>query len=349
MTTPRVQLGFTRPVTEIKEYLDLVDAAEEVDADIIGLGDGQDLWLELYTTLALTAANTKRARLGPTVTNPLTRHPAVTASAIATLHQYTEGRAYLGISTGLSALRNIGMKAATTDEMEAYIRAVQGLTAGETVDWKGSKLKLSWKPKRVPVFVGGQGPRVLGMAGRVADGAIVGGGVTSPEKVRQMQGYVEAGAKQAGRKMQDLEMWWLVRVVVAPSVEEGINMMRDYLSGHGAHSYQAATTLAEAPPEVQEQIHVLEREYKWQEHLTGKIGPDGMTDNARLLERTGIKQWLANRFVITGPPEHCVAGLQRLVDAGAHNFMIPQVLPGHRESTRLLGETVFPAFRTPRG
>ena len=85
MAAPRVQLGFTRPVTEIKEYLDWVEAAEEVGADVIGLGDGQDLWLELYTTLALTAGKTKRARLGPTVTNPLTRHPAVTASAIATL------------------------------------------------------------------------------------------------------------------------------------------------------------------------------------------------------------------------------------------------------------------------
>ena len=55
--------------------------------------------------------------------------------------------------------------------------------------------------------------------------------------------------------------------------------------------------------------------------------------------------WLANRFVITGPPEHCIKGLQGLIDAGATKFMIPQVLPNPMASTRLLGEQVFPAFR----
>ena len=65
----------------------------------------------------------------------------------------------------------------------------------------------------------------------------------------------------------------------------------------------------------------------------------------RLLESTGIKHWLAKRFVITGAPQDCINGLKELAGAGAYNHIIPQVLPGQVESTRLLGKHVFPAFR----
>jgi 5,10-methylenetetrahydromethanopterin reductase len=345
MAGPNVQFGFSRSATRLDEYLEWVRVADEAGADIIGFGDGQDLWVDPYVTLTLTAANTSRARVGPTVTNPVTRHPAVTAGAIASLQQFSGGRAFLGIGTGLSALRNIGEKSATVAELEEYIRAVQGLTSGKTVEYRGESLRMNWDPPRVPVFVGGRGPRVLHMAGRVADGVIVGGGVTSGDTVRKLLGHIRAGADAAGRDMSELEIWWLTRVVLAPSEAEGTDMMRDYLAGFAAHGYQNPRTLAEAPTDVQEKIHMMERGYRWDEHLAHKPGDSGISFNAALLEEQGIKEWLAHRFVITGPPEHCVKGLRELVEAGAVNFIIPQVLPNPKGSTKALGEQVFPAFR----
>ena len=345
MATPKVRLGLGRPSTKLSDYLAWLKVAEEYDPDILGYGDGQELWNELYVVLTLTAVHTKRAMFGSLVTNPVTRDPGVTASAIATLQDYSGGRAYLGIATGLSALRNGGLKAARMSDLEEYVRAVQGLTAGKTVSYRGRSVRIQWGPSRVPVFIGARGPKGLALAGRVADGVIVGGGVTSAEVIRKLLGQIRAGCDSVGRDMSELQIWFLTRVVVAPSREAGVDMMRDYLAGHAAHSYAAPSILAEAPKDVQEKIHVMERGYKWGEHLIGKPGPDGLTDNARLLESTGIKNWLANRFVITGSPKDCIAGLRELAGAGATNHIIPQVLPGQMESTRLLGQHVFPAFR----
>jgi 5,10-methylenetetrahydromethanopterin reductase len=340
-----IELGFARAATDIKEYLAWVDLAEQMGADVIGFGDGQDLWTELFVTLSLAAARTKHAKLGAAVSNPLTRHPSVTAGALATLQHYTDGRAFHGIGTGLSALRNIHTRGARVGQLEEYVRAVRDLTAGRTATWHGEPLHLTWEPRPVPVWIGARGPRMLQMAGRSADGVIVGGGVTSGAVVKQLLAPIEAGAKESGRALADLDVWWLTRVVVAPSEEEGIDMMRDYLAGYAAHGFENPTNRAEVPPDILPKIEFMEQSYRWSEHLAGQAHPGEVSFNAQLLEDQGIKHWLAKRFVITGPPEHCINGLQELIEAGATKFMIPQVLPGPMESTRLLGEKVFPAFR----
>ena len=59
--------------------------AERWGFDGLLLADSENLVGDPYVELALAAQATERLRLGPAVTNPLTRHPAVTASAIATL------------------------------------------------------------------------------------------------------------------------------------------------------------------------------------------------------------------------------------------------------------------------
>ena len=340
-----MKFGFVRPSTRIGEYLDWVRTAEKYSPDLMAFGDGQELWNELYVSLTLTAERTKKALVGPMVTNAVTRDPTVTASAMATLQEYTGGRAFVGIGTGLSALRSSGLKASLLADLEEYVRAIQDLTAGKKISYHGRAMRIQWSPPRVPVFIGARGPKGLALAGRIADGVIVGGGVTRGEVIRKVLSQIRAGSESAGRDMAELQVWFNTRVVVASSKAAGIDDMRDYLAGHAAHSYHAPSILAEAPRQIQEQIHVMERGYKWDEHLIGRVGPDGMTDNARLLESTGIKGWLADRFAIIGTPEDCVAGLRELGEAGALNHIIPQVISNQKESTRLLGEYIFPKFR----
>src|SRR2546425_5232898 len=83
MATGPVQLGFTRAATDINEYLEWAKLAERVGADVIGFGDGQELWNELYVSLSLLAATTTTPLIGATVSNPITRSPSLTASALA--------------------------------------------------------------------------------------------------------------------------------------------------------------------------------------------------------------------------------------------------------------------------
>ena len=66
--------------------------SEEAGFDVIWVPDSQSLYRELYVSCAICAANTTRVLLGPNVTNPLTRHPATAASAIATVDEFSGGR-----------------------------------------------------------------------------------------------------------------------------------------------------------------------------------------------------------------------------------------------------------------
>src|SRR5437899_2795419 len=89
------------------------------------LADSQNLNADIWVELALAGAATSRLRLGPGVTNPVTRNPAVTASAVATLHQETGGRAVLGLGRGDSALTQIGRHPVPVGDLERALTDVQ--------------------------------------------------------------------------------------------------------------------------------------------------------------------------------------------------------------------------------
>ncbi len=106
--------------------------AEQVGFESIWLTDTQLICRELYVTLAACATSTTRLRLATGVTVPRTRHPSVTAGALATLSELSGGRALAGISVGHSALRNIGHVPARIAELADYVGTVRQLLAART-------------------------------------------------------------------------------------------------------------------------------------------------------------------------------------------------------------------------
>ena len=85
-------------------------AAERNGFDIFLLTDSQNLRGDVYTQLALCAKATSSIMLGTGVTNPITRHAAVTAASIMSVQAESDGRAILGIGRGDSAVLHIGRK-----------------------------------------------------------------------------------------------------------------------------------------------------------------------------------------------------------------------------------------------
>ena len=94
------------------------ERAEQRGWDGILFADSQNLAGDVYVTLALAAEATGRIAIGTGVTNPYTRHPAVTAASIATIQELTEGRAVLGIGRGDSALAYLGLAPAPVPVFE---------------------------------------------------------------------------------------------------------------------------------------------------------------------------------------------------------------------------------------
>src|SRR5436305_4310487 len=116
---------------------DVARQGEQWDFAGLLVADSQNLTADIWVELALAGAATSTLRVGPGVTNPLTRHLAVTASAAATLQAETGGRATLGVSQGDSALRQVGLRRLSVDEVEHALEILQGLLRGGQahVDW----------------------------------------------------------------------------------------------------------------------------------------------------------------------------------------------------------------------
>lgn len=321
-------------------YANEVAVADEVGFDLICGGDSQSVYREVYVSLSVAAMRTRRALLGPMVTNPITRHPAVTASAIASIDELSGGRAMLGIGSGDSAIRNLGEKAAKLAELRAYIETLQALLRGEAVDWHGKRIHTSWISRPVPIYISAEGPKTLELAGAVADGVCMHTG-TTPEIVADSIGHVRRGAEKAGRDPDSIDIWAMLKTAVADTREEALAEIRMGLAGSAHHAFRFGLEGKYVPEELQEPVLELVRRYDTTQHEVW----DGA--NRVLSDELGITDFLADRFALVGTPEQCIERLRSIRDAGLHQVILPALGPDPADMLRRLGEEVFPALRQP--
>lgn len=177
---------------------------EELGYDHLWLTDSSLHSRSCYAYLALAARETQRVTLGTAVTNPLTRHPAITAASIATIDDISAGRALLGIGAGDRPVEALGFRPARVEDMRRSVEAIRRLLAGDTVDMATERFTLDDAHLRfparadLPVFLSASGPRMLELAGEIADGVILLAGLFE-EGVRFAIERIDAGASRAGR------------------------------------------------------------------------------------------------------------------------------------------------------
>ena len=188
---------------------------------------------EVYSTLAVLALNTSRVKLGTCVTDPYARHPALTAMAIATLDEISNGRALLGFGAGISGFAEIGIvRKKPARAMRESIELIRRLLLGETVDFKGEVIgfeggKLSFKPirARIPVYVASNGPLGQRMTGAVADGAIM-EGCGSPAEAKAFREILAQGAAKAGRDPKQVKVIARLNTCIAPDGQAARDAVR---------------------------------------------------------------------------------------------------------------------------
>ena len=215
-----------------KELVSLARRIEEWGYDYLWLAD-ERFFREVYSSLTLCALNTTRIKLGPCVTDPYSRHPALTAQAIATLDEISEGRAMLGIGAGVSGFAELGIERSRPAlAIREAISLVRGLLAGETVDYQGRTIRLNhgalnFLPPRadLPVYVASNSPRGLQLAGELANGAIVSSCVTSAT-VGYALGLIAEGAAKTGRSIDDLDRVARLNCCICPDRQEALNGVR---------------------------------------------------------------------------------------------------------------------------
>lgn len=132
--------------------------------------------------MAACAAATARIELGIGVWNPYLRHPAQIAMEISAFDELAQGRAALGIGSGLAApIKRLGIdNTRPLGALRDTFAIVRGLLGGGSVTYKGSvfsveDVKLSYKPPRLdlPLLMAARGERALALCGKIADGLMV--------------------------------------------------------------------------------------------------------------------------------------------------------------------------------
>jgi len=276
----------TEPVQSVVRYARM---AEEAGFESIWLVDTHLICRELYVTLAACATATTQLKLASGVTVPLTRHPSVTASGLASLHELSDGRALGGISTGHSALRNIGHKPVRITELADYIATVRTLLRGESARFdSGTDGAISWlaEPAEVPLHVAATGPVLTRAAAGMADGVIMLRGA-APHLIDEGVAIVDQGLEDSQRSRDEIEVTAWVYV--------GID--EDPLRAHDQVRARVAAVLrmgdvARFEGEDRDVVNRLRAAYDMFAHA------DSMPEHASL-----VPERMLDRYAVAGTPD----------------------------------------------
>ncbi len=301
--------------------------------------DSPLLWEEPYVIYSAALAATRSITVGPMVTNPVTRDVAVTAASYATLNEMFGNRTICGIGRGDSAVRVTGRRPATVAELREAIPVIQGLANGREVEYAGAHLRLSWNPRsRTPVWVAAYGPKMLAVAGEVADGFIL--QLADPAIAAWSIAAVRKAAVDAGRDPGEVRI-----CVAAPAyVTDGSptqqahayeqcrwfggmvgNHVADIVARYGADGANVPRDLTD---------YIRDREgYDYNEH-----GRAGNTHT------TFVPDTIIDRFCLIGTVEHQVARLEQLRDLGVDQFALYLQHDAQDEVLRCYGQRVMPAL-----
>jgi len=303
------------PTEPIARMIDLAQFAEDLGYSNAWFGDSQNIWREAYVTIGAVAARTKSIVLGTGVTNPVTRHVAVLASAWASLAEYTPGRAILGIGTADSAVRTLGRKPVKMEGLERSITALRTMLAGDTYtdEASGATFHLAHSvPARLPIYIAASGPKLLEMAGRIADGAIMLVG-TDPVFIRAGLDSIEAGLRASGRRREDFEV-----VLWTPtSILEDGAAARDLVKAHVARVLIRPLP-APLDPAVMEDIERIRQAYNYYEHMDTSAGHGGHVPDS-----------LVPLFALAGTAAECAQQLRMIRASGIDQVaIVPYVSAG---------------------
>jgi len=351
---------WTLAVSSPQRAIDTARRAEAAGWAGMAVVDSQNLSGDSYVALALAASATEQLGLATGVTNPVTRHPAVTASAIASVQVVSRGRTVLGIGRGDSALAHLGRAPAPVVVFERYVAALQAYLRGAEVDFADldfheriappletlgladapPRSRLHWIDRelpKVPVEVAATGPRVIAAAARTADRVVFALGA-DPERLVWGLERARAARAEAGLPVEDLAFGAYVNLVCHPDVATARALAAGGVTTFARFSVMHGSAQG---PVTDEQARVLGRireGYDMRRHTRAD------TRHTRALTADFV-----DRYAIVGPPEHCLRRIEELGRLGLEKLVVTGPTAGAdrteaARSSELLTKEVLPAF-----
>jgi 5,10-methylenetetrahydromethanopterin reductase len=334
-----VSVGIS-PREPLSDWRQFSAALDERGVDRIWLIDSQLAMKDVYAGLVVAALATERIELGTGVTNLLTRHPTVTAGAIAALQELSGGRALLGLGAGDSAVRGIGARPSRVADVEAALRFFGAALAGNDAEWEGRAFRLPHAPPPAPLHLAVSRPRMCRLAGRLADGAIIMGPVQADLVAEQVE-WVRAGAVEAGREPGAVELSFVATMSVHEDEAVALADVRSWASAQA----RLLADVERLPASLEAHRSELVRakaDYDFAEHLSTRAG-----------HQSAVSDELVRALAVAGSPGHCAERLRALLDTGIDRLIFPLMGAGRLGRLDAIQREVLPrvapAARRPRG
>ena len=287
---------------------------EEMGFDIVLCPDTQNLSADPYGQLALMANATKSLKIGTGVTHPVTRETAVTASAMASLQEESQGRAICGIGRGDSSAAHIGKRQATTEELRNCVVTLKSYLNGEAIEAGNMQSPIRWiDPKvisPVPIDIACTGPRTIKMACDVADRVSFAVG-SAFERVEWAMNTAKEHLEKTGRSSDSLQIGAYINLICDYDEKRAISLAR-MLAGLVAHftAMKGAST-EHLPDKLLPVTQQLQTDYDMKNHSSEKGQHLDLIDDDFI-------EW----FSIAGPPQKCINRLEKLLDLGLDHIYI---------------------------
>jgi 5,10-methylenetetrahydromethanopterin reductase len=313
----------------IHRIAEVARAAEAHGFEAVWVLDSQLAMKDVYVALTLAAGASSRVMLGTGVTNPVTRHVTHTANAIAAVDEASGGRALLGIGSGDSAVFPLGGRPASVAQMRQALLDLRALLAGRDIDAGGKRVRVLTVRRPVPIFVGASQPRLLTLAGELADGVILLGGADVDLTAWQLD-WIERGARAAGRRLADVfvDLWLPI------SLGEDAARAREDVRAVAASQARWFHRWKERPP-------VLER---FQDDFARAAGAYEFADHLSLhaRHRGSVSDAFTDFVALAGGADTCADRIRRLLALKVDRISFTLLSGGRLERIADLGTRLLP-------
>jgi 5,10-methylenetetrahydromethanopterin reductase len=302
---------------DLAKFAELIRIIDGAGIEMIGTYDTSFLGGDAFVRTTLIAQSAANAMVGIHPTNPVTREPQVMAGFLASIDTITQGRAFMDIATGDSAVYNIGLKPATRAELEDYIGCVRDLIATGQASYGGRAQRVRWHTEtardRIPITLCAEGPKMLHLGGRICDGVIAGTGLL-PEVISDTKIRVAAGARAECRSPSEVDIWFTTRSSLDRDRDVAIEKIHASVSSILNHSMRFGLDNKNVPGQFRDKIAEYVEGYELYDHvLQSGRNPKRMAD-------LGLTDYALDRFALSGDAADWIERIGSLAEAGATNI-----------------------------
>lgn len=282
------------PSGDISDIALIAQVAENIGYTKCWINDEGLVANDPYVTLAAIALTTKKMNLGVGFTNPYTRHPGITASSTLAINALSNGRAFLGVTAGgtltLGPLGIVQNKPIT--HVRDMINACRALLNGNHYDFvnkaivKEQKLLIN-KGKEIEIWVAARSPKLLRVAGELADGVVL--GPVCKNFLDKYVGYIQEGALVSGNHPK---IAYSAEVV---TTDQELQELREKMGSN----------IVDSSIEVKEMLGITSEEV---ENLRKEIKRGDLLAASGLVKDVWVRQ-----FVIMGTEAECQTEIRSIV------------------------------------